>query len=158
MRIGFAKDIHRLVSDRKLILGGIEIPFELGLLGHSDADVVLHAIGESILGALALGDLGTHFPDNDMKYKNIDSSILLSKIVDMMLENKYEISNIDISIECDKPKLAKYILAMRENVSKILKTDVKNVSIKAMTNEGMGETGTSKAIIAYSFVNLKEIC
>lgn len=156
MRIGFAKDIHKLVSGRKLILCGVNIPFEKGLLGHSDADVVYHAIAESILGALALGDLGTHFPDTSDEWKDVDSAIIVNKVVMMMEERNYEINNIDISVECDRPKLKNYILLMRENVSRLLKTNINNVSIKAMSNEGMGDTGNGNAIISYSFVSLKE--
>ena len=155
-RVGYASDIHRLVSNRKLILGGVEIPFELGLLGHSDADVVYHALGEAILGALALGDLGTHFPDNDDKYLNMDSSIILSEIKKMMDEHNYVIQNLDISISLEKPKLKKYIQKMRENISCILNTDIGNVSIKACTNEGVGEVGRQEACIATAIVLLRK--
>ena len=156
MRIGFASDIHRLVEGRKLILAGVVVPFELGELAHSDGDVVYHAVGESILGALALGDLGTHFPDNDNQYKDIDSSILIRRIVIMMKERNYVINNIDISITLEKPKIKNYIQAMRENLAKLLETNIENVSIKAGTNEGVGPLGQSEAVKAEAIVLLKE--
>ena len=156
MRIGFASDIHRLVEGRKLILAGVVVPFELGELAHSDGDVVYHAVGESILGALALGDLGTHFPDNDNQYKDIDSSILVRRIVSMMKERNYVINNIDISITLEKPKIKNYIQAMRENLANLLETDINNVSVKAGTNEGVGPLGKGEAVKAEAIVLLKE--
>ena len=156
MRIGFASDIHRLVEGRKLILAGVVVPFELGELAHSDGDVVYHAVGESILGALALGDLGTHFPDNDNQYKDIDSSILVRRIVSMMKERNYVINNIDISITLEKPKLKDYIQAMRVNLSSLLETEIDNVSIKAGTNESLDSLGRNEAVKAESIVLLKE--
>ena len=156
MRIGFASDIHRLVEGRKLILAGVVVPFALGELAHSDGDVVYHAVGESILGALALGDLGTHFPDNDNQYKDIDSSILMKRIVSMMKERNYVINNIDISITLEKPKIKNYIQAMRENLAKLLETNIENVSIKAGTNEGVGPLGHGEAVKAEAIVLLKE--
>ena len=156
MRIGFASDIHRLVEGRKLILAGVVVPFELGELAHSDGDVVYHAVGESILGALALGDLGTHFPDNDNQYKDIDSAILIRRIVSMMKERNYVINNIDISITLEKPKIKNYIQAMRENLAKLLETNIENVSVKAGTNEGVGPLGKGEAVKAEAIVLLKE--
>ena len=156
MRIGFASDIHRLVEGRKLILAGVVVPFELGELAHSDGDVVYHAVGDSILGALALGDLGTHFPDNDNQYKDIDSSILVRRIVSMMKERNYVINNIDISITLEKPKLKDYIQAMRVNLSSLLETEIDNVSIKAGTNESLDSLGRNEAVKAESIVLLKE--
>ena len=156
MRIGFASDIHRLVEGRKLILAGVVVPFELGELAHSDGDVVYHAVGESILGALALGDLGTHFPDNDNQYKDIDSSILIRRIVIMMKERNYVINNIDVSITLEKPKIKNYIQAMRENLANLLETNIENVSVKAGTNEGVGPLGKGEAVKAESIVLLKE--
>ena len=156
MRIGFASDIHRLVEGRRLILAGVVVPFELGELAHSDGDVVYHAVGESILGALALGDLGTHFPDNDNQYKDIDSSILIRRIVIMMKERNYVINNIDISITLEKPKIKNYIQAMRENLANLLETNIENVSVKAGTNEGVGPLGKGEAVKAESIVLLKE--
>lgn len=145
-RIGFGYDVHRLVENRKLILGGVEIPFELGLLGHSDADVLLHSISDALLGALALGDIGKHFPDTDNAYLGADSRVLLSKVYDLILEKGYEINNLDATINCQKPKLRNYIDEMRKNIASILKTDISNVSVKATTEEGLGFTGEMKGI------------
>ena len=156
MRIGFASDIHRLVSGRRLILSGVVIPFELGEEAHSDGDVVYHAVAESILGALALGDLGKHFPDNDQKYKDIDSSIIVKEVVQMMKKNGCRINNIDVSITLEKPKLKDYIQAMRVNLSNLLETDINNVSIKAGTNEKLGPLGRNEAVKAEAIVLLKE--
>ena len=156
MRIGFASDIHRLVEGRKLILAGVVVPFELGELAHSDGDVVYHALAESIFGALALGDLGTHFPDSDDKYKDIDSSILVKEVVSLMKKEGYIIGNIDISITLEKPKLKNYISEMRNNIARLLETDVKNVSVKAGTNEKLDEIGKGLAVKAESIVLLKE--
>ena len=155
-RIGFSEDIHPIGKDRKLFLGGIEIPCEFGLLGHSDADVVLHAVAESILGALALGDLGTHFPDNDEKYHGISSVLLLEEVVKMMLEKGYSINNIDVQVACAKPKLAPFILKMRERIASILKTEIDNVSVKAMSFNKVGAIGRGEAIRAQSLVMLKK--
>lgn len=155
-KIGYAEDIHQLVDNRKLILGGVEIPFEKGLLGHSDADVLLHAISESILGALALGDLGKHFPDTSSDTLNMDSKIILGKVKDMMKEKGYKVSNIDASVVLEKPKLAPYILEMRNNIAKILETDVSTISVKAGTNEGLDAIGEGKAIKAISICLLKK--
>lgn len=156
MRIGFASDIHRLVDGRKLILAGVHVPFLLGELAHSDGDVVYHALSESILGALALGDLGTHFPDNDDKYKDIDSSALVKEVVSLMKQEGYKIGNVDISITLEKPKLKDYILKMRENIASLLETDIKNVSVKAGTNEKLDEIGKGLAVKAESIVLLQE--
>lgn len=154
-RIGFSKDIHPLKENRLLILGGIHIPYHLGLDGHSDADVVIHAISEAILGALAIGDLGTHFPDNDDKYKNIDSTILLKEVVKMMENNHYEINNIDVQIGLSKPKLKDYKEAMRNNIASLLKTNIENVSIKAMTYNSLGDIGNNNAAEASCVVMLR---
>ena len=156
MRIGFASDIHRLVEGRKLILAGVVVPAPFGESAHSDGDVVFHAVGESILGALALGDLGKHFPDTDPQYKDIDSSILIKRIVEMMKERNYVINNIDISITLERPKLKDYILKMRENLANLLETDIANVSIKAGTNEKIGPLGNAEAVKAEAIVLLKE--
>ena len=155
MRIGFASDIHQLVENRKLILAGVVVPFEKGEKAHSDGDVVYHALGEAILGALALGDLGTHFPDNDDQYKDMDSSIIIKTIKKMMDERNYIINNVDISITLEKPKLKDYILSMRKNVATLLDTDINNVSIKAGTNEKMDELGKGNAVKAEAIVLLK---
>ena len=156
MRIGFASDIHRLVEGRKLILSGVVVPFELGENAHSDGDVVYHAVAESILGALALGDLGKHFPDSDPKYKDIDSSIIVKEVVKLMKEKGYQINNIDVSITLEKPKLKDYIELMRFNLANLLETAIENVSIKAGTNEGCGPLGRSEAVKAEAIVLLKE--
>lgn len=155
MRIGFASDIHRLVEGRKLVLAGVNIPFELGELAHSDGDVVYHALSEAILGALALGDLGKYFPGTP-EFKDIDSSIIVKKTVEMMLKKNYQINNVDISITIEKPKLVAYILSMRENVAKLLNTEITNVSVKAGTNEGLDEIGKGLAVKAEAIVLLKE--
>lgn len=155
MRIGYSRDTHVLIENRDLFLGGIKIPFEKGLLGHSDADVLLHAIGEAILGALALGDLGTHFPDNDPKYKGIDSKILLKVIVKMMKEKGYKIANVDTMLILELPKMKPYILRIRESIASLLETSVDNVSVKATTNEKMGYLGENLAIEANAVVLLE---
>ena len=155
-RIGFSEDIHPTKVGRKLVLGGIEIESEFGLDGHSDADVVAHSVAESILGALALGDLGTHFPDNDPKYKDISSFLLLEDVVKMMFEKGYQINNLDIQIACAKPKLAPYVLKMRENIAKVLNTSIENVSIKAMSFNKVGAIGRGEAIRSQAIVMLIE--
>ena len=156
MRIGFASDIHRLVEGRRLMLAGIHVPANFGEQAHSDGDVVFHACAEAILGALALGDLGTHFPDNDNQYKDIDSSILVKRVVLMMKENGCQINNIDVSITLEKPKLKDYIFSMRENLANLLETNIENVSIKAGTNEGLDALGRGEAVKAEAIVLLKE--
>lgn len=155
MRIGLGYDVHKLVEDRKLILGGIEIPYEKGLLGHSDADVCIHSIMDGILGALALGDIGKLFPDTDSEYKDIDSKILLSRVYKVMDEKGYKIGNLDCVIACQRPKLADYIIDMRIAIANILKTDVNNISIKATTTEKLGFEGEGKGISSYSVVLLE---
>lgn len=156
MRIGFGYDVHKLVKDRKLILGGIEIPFEKGLLGHSDADVLTHAIMDSILGALALGDIGKHFPDIDDKYKDISSIYLLTQVAKLMNENGYSIGNIDATIVAQRPKLAPYIEAMRERIAETLFTSIDKISLKATTTEWLGFEGREEGISAYSVCLLKK--
>ncbi len=156
MRIGFASDIHRLVEGRKLILGGVVVPYHLGELAHSDGDVVYHALAESILGALALGDLGTHFPDNDPQYKDIDSAIIVQRVVTMMLEKDYEVNNVDISITLEEPKLKSFIPQMRKNIARLLKVKVDAVSVKAGTNEKLDAIGNLQAVKAESIILLKE--
>lgn len=156
MRIGFASDIHRLVANRPLILGGINIPYEKGELAHSDGDVVYHALAESLLGALALGDLGTHFPDNDPKYKDIDSSILVKEVMTKVDEKGYKISNIDISITLEQPKLRSYIDEIRKNIAKLTNVNIDQVSVKAGTNEKLDDIGRGEAVKAESIVLLIE--
>ncbi len=157
MRIGFGYDVHKFCENRKLILGGVEIPFELGLLGHSDADVLVHAIMDGLLGALALGDIGKHFPDTDEKYKGISSIELLSYVYSLIKEKGYKIGNIDSIIVCEKPKMAPYIDLMRDCLSKVLETDKENISVKATTEEKMGFTGRMEGIKAYSVCLLLKI-
>lgn len=150
MRIGHGYDVHKLVEGRKLILGGVTIPYEKGLLGHSDADVVLHAVMDSLLGALALGDIGKHFPDTDPKYKGCDSMELLRHVSDMIFDLGADIENIDVTILCQKPKLAPHIMTMRENIASALHCDVNRVSVKATTEEGLGFTGEGLGISCHS--------
>jgi len=156
MRIGFASDIHRLVYGRKLILAGVDVPHYQGELAHSDGDVVYHAVAESILGALAIGDLGTHFPDNDKNTEGMDSAIIMRYVYNKMYEMGYEINNIDVSIYLEEPKLKKYKETMRENIANLLKTKVENVSVKAGTNESLDAVGQRMAVKADSIVLLKE--
>lgn len=157
MIIGYGYDSHIFEKNRKLILAGIEIPYELGLKGHSDADVISHALIDSIFGALALGDIGSHFPDNDNKYKGISSIKLLEETIKLMEEKEYIISNTDITIILEKPKLRDYIDSMRENLSKALKTKIENVSIKAKTNERMDAIGRGEGIAVHCVSLLKKI-
>lgn len=156
MRIGIGYDVHELVVGRNLILGGKKIDFEKGLLGHSDADVLIHAIMDAILGALALGDIGKLFPDTDMKYKDIDSKILLARVSEIMFEEGYEIENLDTVVAAQRPKLQPHIDDMRKIISNILKTDMKNVSIKATTTEKLGFVGREEGISSSAVVLLKE--
>ena len=154
MRVGIGYDIHRLVENRKLILGGIEIPYHLGLLGHSDADVLTHAIVDAILGAAALGDIGTHFPDTDARYEGMDSLLFLHNAVLKVNECGYQIENIDSTIIAQRPKLAPYISQMREKIAKTLDIAVAQVSIKATTAEELGVVGEGKAIVAHAIACL----
>lgn len=147
-RIGTGYDIHKLVEGRELIIGGTRIPYEKGLLGHSDADVLIHAIIDAMLGALALGDIGTHFPDNDPTYKNVPSIILLEKVYKKITEKQYQIVNIDANIIAQEPKMLPYIPKMKEEIGKILFLDMDDISIKAKTNEGLDAVGKKEAIEA----------
>lgn len=155
-RIGQSTDIHQLVENRKLILGGVEIPSDKGLLGHSDADVLLHAIAEAILGALALNDLGTMFPDSDEKYKGISSLILLEEVYKVMDQKGYQINNVDSLVIIERPKLRNYIDQMKQNIAKVLHTDVNNINVKATCSEKMGFVGEGKGAIAQAIVMLKQ--
>ncbi|WP_394283340.1 2-C-methyl-D-erythritol 2,4-cyclodiphosphate synthase [Frisingicoccus sp.] len=146
MRIGMGYDVHCLTEDRKLILGGVDIPYEKGLLGHSDADVLLHAIMDALLGAAALGDIGKHFPDTDPAYKGISSVELLKHVGGLLAEHGYRIGNIDATIIAQRPKMAPHIQAMRENTAKALNIDVDQINIKATTEEGLGFTGEGLGI------------
>ena len=156
MRIGFASDIHQLVENRKLILAGVVIPFHLGEKAHSDGDVVYHALAESILGALALGDLGKFFPDTDDKCLDMDSSIIVKEVYKKMDELGYKVNNVDISITLEKPKLRDRIDEIRSNIAKLLNTDINNVSVKAGTHEKIGPLGNLEAIKAESIAMLIE--
>lgn len=150
MRIGHGYDVHKLVEDRKLILGGVHIQYEKGLLGHSDADVLLHAVSDALLGAAALGDIGKHFPDTDMAFKNADSRVLLRHVVNLIEENGYRVGNIDCTIIAQRPKLKDYIENMRENISQDCNIDVSCVNVKATTEEGLGFTGDGSGISAHA--------
>lgn len=157
MRIGNGYDVHKLVEGRKLVLGGVEIPHEKGVLGHSDGDVLIHAVMDAILGALALGDIGQHFSDTDMQYEGIDSRILLAKVNDLMRGKGYQIGNLDSIIVAQKPKLKDYLNEMRISIAKILDTEMENVSVKATTEEKLGFTGNEEGIKAYCVVLLQKI-
>lgn len=155
MRIGHGYDVHKLVKDRKLIVGGVEIEYEFGLLGHSDADVLLHAVCDSLLGAAALGDIGTHFPDTDEKYKGADSTKLLKAVAEMIKSEGYEIENIDATILAQKPKMLPHILQMRKNIASACNIELSQVNVKATTEEGLGFTGALQGISAHSVALLK---
>ena len=146
MRIGMGYDVHRLTEDRKLIIGGVEIPYEKGLLGHSDADVLLHAIMDALLGAAALGDIGKHFPDTDPAYKGISSMELLRKVGELLEEHSFLIENIDATIIAQAPKMRPHIDTMRKNIAQALQIEVDQVNVKATTEEGLGFTGTGEGI------------
>ena len=157
MRIGMGYDVHKLVPDRKLILGGVEIPYELGLLGHSDADCLTHAIMDSLLGAAAKGDIGKHFPDTDEKYKGADSIELLKEVRNIIDKENYIIGNIDATIIAQKPKMAPYIEAMRKCIAEALMIDISRVNIKATTEEGLGFTGEGLGISCQSICLLETV-
>ena len=150
MRIGHGYDVHKLVENRKLILGGVDIPYDKGLLGHSDADVLLHAVCDALLGAAALGDIGKHFPDNDDAFKDADSMILLSKVVELIKESGYAVGNIDCTIIAQRPKLKDYISDMCSNIAKNCEIDISCVNVKATTEEGLGFTGDGSGIAAHA--------
>lgn len=154
IRVGHGYDVHRLVKNRSLIIGGEHIPHSLGLDGHSDADVLAHAVCDALLGALALGDIGKHFPDSDSKYKNANSIELLKKCYDMVLAQGYQISNLDATVIAQKPKLAEFIPAIRKNLGNTLSVDISRVSVKATTEEHLGFTGEEKGISAHCVVLL----
>lgn len=156
MRIGFGYDVHKLVEERKLIIGGVDIPHEKGLLGHSDADVLIHAIMDSILGALALGDIGRHFPDTDEKYKDISSMDLLEKVKEIMDQEGYIIENIDATVAAQRPKLAGFIEDMKRNIAEILDCSLGDINVKATTTEELGFVGREEGISSYSVCMLKE--
>lgn len=155
MRIGHGYDVHRLVEGRPLILGGVTIPFEKGLLGHSDADVLIHAVIDAVLGALAMGDIGSWFPDNDMTFKDIDSRILLVKVTAAMHKQGYTIGNLDATICAQNPKLRPYIDLMRKHLAEDLQTSIEDISVKATTEEGLGISGSEAGISATAIVLLQ---
>ncbi len=150
MRIGHGYDVHRFADDRKLFIGGVEIPYEKGLLGHSDADVLIHAVCDALLGAAALGDIGRHFPDSDPAYKGIDSKLLLAHTVKLIYENGYKIVNIDSTVIAEKPKLAPYIEAMKTTLAKVCEIDPTQINVKATTEEKLGFTGALLGISAHA--------
>ena len=150
MRIGHGYDVHRLVVDRKLILGGVDIPYEKGLLGHSDADVLLHAVSDALLGAAALGDIGKHFPDTDPAFKGADSRKLLRQVINIIKEKGYKVGNIDCTVIAQKPKLKDYIDIMRQNIADDCEVDVSRINVKATTEENLGFTGDGSGISAHA--------
>ncbi len=156
-RFGMGYDVHRLVEGRKLILGGVEVPHTLGLLGHSDADVLLHAIADALLGAAALGDIGKHFPDTDPRFAGADSAKLLAHVVKLLGEKGYSVGNVDATIVAQKPKLAPYIEAMRNRIAEVLEVELDQVSVKATTEERLGFTGAEQGISAYAVAGIEKI-
>ncbi len=156
MKIGYGYDVHRLVPGRKLVLGGVEIPYKKGLLGHSDADVLIHAVIDAILGAMAWGDIGSWFPDYDNLYKDIDSRYLLHKVMAKLNDTEWQIGNLDSTICAQNPKLQPFIEAMRTNLATDLGTDISNISVKATTEEGLGFTGGEEGMTASAVVLLKQ--
>ena len=157
MRIGHGYDVHRLVEGRKCIIGGVTIPHDKGLLGHSDADVLLHAVMDAILGAMALGDIGHLFPDSDNSLKDIDSMILCERVASIMNERGYKIINIDATVIAQRPKMAPHIKAMRQNIADVFKTSFENVNVKATTEERLGFTGSGEGIAAHAVCILQRI-
>ena len=156
-RFGMGYDVHRLVEGRKLILGGVDVPYEKGLLGHSDADVLLHAVSDAILGAAALGDIGTHFPDRDERFKGADSGKLLEEVVRLVRAEGYAIGNVDATIVAQAPKLLPHIPRMRENIARMLGVAVRDVNVKATTEERLGFTGRGEGMSAYAVAGIERI-
>ena len=156
MRIGFGYDVHKLVEGRKLILGGVQIPYNLGLLGHSDADVMLHSVMDALLGAAALGDIGKHFPDTDPAFKGIDSMLLLNKVYALLKESGYKVNNIDVTIAAQAPKLSPFIEDMRKNLAKALEVQLSQINIKATTTEHLGFEGRGEGISSYCVCTIAE--
>ncbi|MHB8579490.1 MAG: 2-C-methyl-D-erythritol 2,4-cyclodiphosphate synthase [Ignavibacteriaceae bacterium] len=151
-RTGIGFDVHAFCEGRKLILGGIEIPYEKGLLGHSDADVLLHAVSDALLGALALGDIGQHFPDSDSKYKNADSALLLKHVYQLVKEKGYQLGNLDAVVAMQKPKISPFIYQMRNRIAEILQTNIDRISVKATTTENLGFIGREEGVSAFATV------
>ncbi len=157
IRIGHGYDVHRLVAGRALIIGGVKVPFDKGLLGHSDADVLAHAVADAILGALALGDIGKHFPDTDMTYHNADSMILLAKVSVLAQEEGYITGNLDATIVAQNPKLAPYLLEIRHNIAAALRCEIDRISVKATSEEHLGFTGAGEGISAHAVCIMQQI-
>ncbi len=155
-RIGHGYDVHKLKKGNKFIIGGIEIKHSKGAVGHSDADVVIHVICDALLGAMSLGDIGSHFPDTDIKFKGIDSKILLGNVVEIMKEKKFEVVNIDVTVMLEKPKLRDYIDTMRKTISSILGSDISSISVKATTTEGLGFVGREEGVAAHCVCLIKK--
>ena len=156
MRIGHGYDVHRLVPDRRLVLGGVEVPFERGLLGHSDADVLTHAVMDALLGAAALGDIGQHFPDHDPAYAGADSLVLLDQVTALLAERGWRVGNVDATVIAQRPKLASYIPQMRANLARRMGVELEQVNVKATTEEGLGFTGSGEGIAAHAVVLLEK--
>ena len=156
MRVGFGYDVHRLVEERKLILGGVEVPYEKGLLGHSDADVLVHALMDAMLGAAGMGDIGQHFPDTDNQYKGIDSMLLLERVTQLLHEAGYKVHNIDVTVVAQRPKLAGFIPQMVTNIARIVGAEESMVNVKATTTEKLGFEGEGLGISAYAVCTIAE--
>ncbi len=156
-RFGMGYDVHRLVEGRKLILGGVEIPHSMGLLGHSDADVLLHAVSDALLGAAALGDIGRHFPDTDPAYEGADSRKLLARVAELIREKGYEVGNVDATIVAQRPKLMGFIPQMNENIAEVLGVAADQVNVKATTEEKLGFTGSEEGISAYAVAGIESV-
>ncbi len=156
MRFGIGYDVHRLMSGRVLVLGGVTVPFEMGLAGHSDADVLVHAVMDALLGAAGQGDIGKHFPDTDQQYKGISSLQLLEKVLEIIINLGYKVHNVDSIIVAERPRLAPYIDEMAKNLANVMNISLSQVNVKATTTEGLGFTGTGQGIAAYAVASLKE--
>lgn len=156
MKVGIGYDIHRLMEGRRLILGGVEIPYVKGLFGHSDADVLLHAVSDAMLGAAGLGDIGRHFPNDDPRYKGASSVDLLEKVNGIVKGEKYSVNNVDVVVVAEEPKIARFVESMRKKISGVLKINTSSINIKATTNEGVGSIGRGEAISSYAVVTLEE--
>lgn len=154
-RFGMGYDVHQLVENRKLIIGGVDIPYEKGLLGHSDADVLLHAISDALLGAAALGDIGKHFPDTDPRYKGADSLKLLEEVGNLLTAKGYVVGNVDATIVAQKPKMLPHIPQMRENIARVLRVDIDQINVKATTEEHLGFTGSGQGISSYAVAGIE---
>ncbi len=154
-RFGMGYDVHQLVENRKLIIGGVDIPYEKGLLGHSDADVLLHAISDALLGAAALGDIGKHFPDTDPRYKGADSLKLLEEVGNLLVAKGYVVGNVDATIVAQKPKMLPHIPQMRENIARVLRVDIDQINVKATTEEHLGFTGSGQGISSYAVAGIE---